>query len=299
MGTDFPLVSVVIPNYNYGRYVREAVDSVLGQTYPAVEVIVVDDGSSDDSLPILQSYGSKIKLVVQPNGGVHKARNRGIEESKGEFVAFLDADDVWEPTKLERQVERFTNPRVGFVHCGMSYIDVDGKHLGSKTEGLRGSVLKQLILRDIGVVGPGSTSIVRKECFSRVGMFSPGFAPSEDFEFSVRVAAHYEFEFCPEPLVRYRQHPVSASRDLSRFEKSSLAVIRRAFKIPGMEKASYKRKALGVAYRILAGTFYQAGKWHKALWYGLCALAWWPPEIGYLFNRRLGLPFFQSSTDSR
>src|SRR5438309_4900890 len=104
MGTDCPLVSVVVPNYNYGRYVREAVDSVLGQTYPAVEVIVVDDGSSDDSLSVLQSYGSKIKLVVQPNGGVHKARNRGIEESKGEFVAFLDADDVWEPTKLERQV---------------------------------------------------------------------------------------------------------------------------------------------------------------------------------------------------
>src|SRR4051795_3380132 len=112
MGTDFPLVSVVIPNYNYGRYVRQAVDSVLAQTYPSVEIIVVDDGSSDDSVALLQSYGSSIKLVAQSNGGVHKARNRGIEESKGEFVAFLDADDWWEPTKLARQMELFADPRV-------------------------------------------------------------------------------------------------------------------------------------------------------------------------------------------
>src|SRR5437764_10370159 len=92
---DMKLVSVVIPNYNYGRYLAAAIDSVLAQTYPNIEVIVVDDGSTDDSEFVLRGYERRIRSMRQPNRGVSAARNRGIQESRGEFVAFLDADDLW------------------------------------------------------------------------------------------------------------------------------------------------------------------------------------------------------------
>jgi len=283
-----PLISVVIPNFNYARYVRQAVDSVLNQTYPAVEVIVVDDGSTDDSIAALESYGGRIKLLRQKNGGVHTARNAGIKASAGVFVAFLDADDVWKPAKLERQAELFADPRVGLVHCGITYVDIKEKWLSTATNGLRGSVLKDLVLRNIGVVGPGSTALVRRECFERVGMFDGGLAPSEDYEFCVRVACHYEFEFVPEPLVLYRQHPVSASRNLAKFEQSSVAVLCRIFSNPAAaEVFPYKRHAFGATYRILSGVFYQDGRRAKAIWYGLRALAAWPPSVTYFMRKLL------------
>ena len=102
-----PLVSAIIPNYNYSRYIGEAVESALNQTYKNIEVIVVDDGSCDDSLKVLSAYVDRIKVVSQKNAGVAMARNNGVEVSTGEYVAFLDADDVWLPDKVEKQVDRF------------------------------------------------------------------------------------------------------------------------------------------------------------------------------------------------
>src|SRR3990167_8128796 len=122
MGT--PRVSVVIPTYNYARYLPQAIDSVLGQTYPHIEVVVVDDGSTDESRDVLRAYGSRIRWVQQERQGVSAARNRGVRESRGDLVAFLDADDRWLPTKLERQVARWCNePELGLVHAGEEIID--------------------------------------------------------------------------------------------------------------------------------------------------------------------------------
>ncbi|HEY0656892.1 MAG TPA: glycosyltransferase family A protein, partial [Pyrinomonadaceae bacterium] len=104
---NLPKVSVIIPNYNYAKYIAETIDSVLAQTYPNLEVIVVDDGSKDDSLKILRSYGDKITVIEQKNQGVARARNIGTAYSNGEYIAFLDADDVWLPEKLARQMEKF------------------------------------------------------------------------------------------------------------------------------------------------------------------------------------------------
>src|SRR5690606_3615953 len=95
---DLPLVSIVIPNYNYGRFIAEAIESVLNQTYPNIELIVVDDGSSDDSLEAIRQYEKKLILISQKNSGVVVARNNGAAKSRGEYISFLDADDVIEPT---------------------------------------------------------------------------------------------------------------------------------------------------------------------------------------------------------
>src|SRR5262245_58814803 len=109
-------VSVIIPNYNYGRFLREALDSALNQTLPPLEVIVVDDGSTDESPEILESYGDRIRVIRQKNQGVGIARNTGAEAARGELLAFLDADDYWFPQKLEKQVEKInSDPELGMV----------------------------------------------------------------------------------------------------------------------------------------------------------------------------------------
>src|SRR5689334_4764378 len=119
-------VSVVIPTYNYGRFIDEAIRSALAQTQPPMEIIVVDDGSTDDTKDVVATFGDKVKYVRQENAGVCAARNRGVAESSGDLIALLDADDVLEPTNLEKQSARFDeDERVGFVHCGVREFDSD------------------------------------------------------------------------------------------------------------------------------------------------------------------------------
>ena len=100
-------VSVIIPNYNYARFIGEAIESVLAQTYQPLEIIVVDDASTDDSIKVIESFGDKVKLIRQENGGVGKARNTGARNAGGDFLAFLDADDIWLPEKIEKQIKLF------------------------------------------------------------------------------------------------------------------------------------------------------------------------------------------------
>src|SRR4051794_28952489 len=119
-----PHVSVIIPTYNYGRFIGEAVKSALEQTLPADEIIVVDDGSADNTEAAVRQFGDPVRYIKQANAGVCVARNRGVAESRGEFIAFLDADDTWEPTKLAKQIARFDEDEdLGMVHCGMLKFD--------------------------------------------------------------------------------------------------------------------------------------------------------------------------------
>src|SRR5689334_17614281 len=112
-------VSVVIPTYNYGRFLAEAIESALSQTRPPGEIIVVDDGSTDDTASIVKGFDAHVKYIKQENAGVCAARNRGVNESTGELIAFLDADDRFEPTAIEKQAAIFeSEPEVGLVYCG-------------------------------------------------------------------------------------------------------------------------------------------------------------------------------------
>src|SRR6267142_4272392 len=166
--SDAPLVSVVIPNYNCGRFLAETLESVFAQTYPNVEVIVVDDGSTDDSLNVLESFAARVRVVRQANQGVSAARNAGIRESRGAFVAFLDADDLWHPEKLTKQIAVFANPAVGLVYCAVEYIDEQGRSLGTNFTGRRGRVLRSIALLQGTIVLAGvSTAVVRRECFDK------------------------------------------------------------------------------------------------------------------------------------
>src|SRR5262245_25838031 len=121
-----PLVSVIIPSYNSARFVSQAVRSVLEQTYSPLEIIVVNDGSTDDTVSVLDAYKGDIQIVHQANGGVSKARNRGIREAKGKFIAFLDADDQWLPSKIQKQIDCLrANPSAALVHSDIYFFSDD------------------------------------------------------------------------------------------------------------------------------------------------------------------------------
>src|SRR2546423_7926382 len=151
-------VSVIIPNYNYARYVGGAIDSVLAQTHSDIEIIVVDDGSTDASKDVLLNYGDSIKTISQQNRGVSAARNNGVAASSGEYVAFLDADDEWLPQKIEKQVAMFRkDPSLGLVHVGVDEIDAQGNSLRHLLEGSSGDATHDLlIIGRKGVLGGGS-----------------------------------------------------------------------------------------------------------------------------------------------
>ncbi len=205
-----PLVSVVIPTYNYGRYLPEAIDSVLGQTLADREIIVIDDGSTDDTGEIVRGYGDRVIYLTQENTGLATTRNRGCAVARGEYLAFLDADDVWLLDKLEVQVRALErNPDAGMVCGSMNRIDVDGRPLpGPKPSIPPGETTLEMLER--GTALP-STWIVRRSCFEGIGGFDESLTAMEDYEFALRVAMHSRVICLPEILVNYRVHSDSLS----------------------------------------------------------------------------------------
>jgi len=151
-----PEVSIVIPAHNAARYVGQAIESVLGQTFGDNEVILVDDGSTDDTASVIEGFGSEIRQIRQANSGVSVARNRGIAESTGRYVAFLDADDTWMPEKLARQLDALRRqPGHGLAYSALLVTDSELQPLEVRHGTLRGSALETLLLHG-NVVGGGS-----------------------------------------------------------------------------------------------------------------------------------------------
>ena len=181
-----PLVSVVIPTYNRARYVTEAVDSVLNQTYDNYEIIVVNDGSKDDTVQALAPYADRITLITQPNAGLSAARNTGIAASKGEIIALLDDDDRYLPHKLAVQTPLFADPNVKLVHTAGHFYDETN---GWEEVQFRGNVdLHQLLTMKIIFV---QTVMMRKSVLDEVGPFDVNLPAGEDLDMWLRVAAKY------------------------------------------------------------------------------------------------------------
>jgi glycosyltransferase involved in cell wall biosynthesis len=284
MAAASPLVSVVIPNYNCGRFLAETLDSVFAQTYPALEVIVVDDGSSDDSLEVLSRYGARVRIVRQANQGVSAARNAGICAARGVLVAFLDADDQWHPEKIAKQVALFDNPSVGLVHCAIEYIDEQGNSIGTNFTGRRGRVLRAIaLLEGTVVLAGGSTAVVRRACFDKAGLFDREMSTAADWDMWRRIACYDEIDVVREPLMRYRLRARSMHRDLAVFEHDMLHGFSRMFADPAAAEVHHlKRRAYAAVYLMLAGSFMHAHQWRKCLEYGWRSLVSWPFSVTYV-----------------
>lgn len=209
-----PLISIIIPVYNGSKYIREAIDSALNQTYPHKEVIVVDDGSTDDSWQIIKSYGQKIRAFKQENGGVSTALNLGIKQAKGEYISWLSHDDVYVPNKLSKQVEALNNLPAEEIEQTILFsnykiIDLNSKvievpaiekaHDLNKFSCPLYPVMKGLIF--------GCTLLIPKICFKQSGDFDPHLRTSQDYDLWFKFFQKYPICFQTDYLLLSRRHP--------------------------------------------------------------------------------------------
>jgi glycosyltransferase involved in cell wall biosynthesis len=208
------LVSVVIATYNMAGFLPLAIRSALAQTYPDIEVLIIDDGSTDGTAQVVAPFlaDARVRYRRQENGGQAVAKNRGIRESTGQYVAFLDADDLWAPDKLEAQIPLFAASRaVGVVYSAFVYIDEKGNPLPHVPHNLhRGRVSGPLLTSNF--VGFG-TSVVRRECFERLGSFKENLGMGIDYDLWLRFSTQYEFDYVDRPLLYYREWPGQMSRN--------------------------------------------------------------------------------------
>lgn len=253
-------VSVVIPTYNRARLVAETIASVLSQTLAPHEVIVVDDGSTDDTPGVLAQFGSRVRVLRQRNRGMAPTRNAGAALATGDALAFVDSDDTWLPAKLERQVARLAaEPELGLVHCGVDEVDDAGRYLRTRLDGLEGRVADEMLLfRRAVILGGGSGVMMPRRIFEEVGGFDEALSTSADWDLYYRVARRYPVGFIAAPLVRYRVHAGNFSRQVSVMEADMLRAYGKAF--AGERRgAPLRREAYARLHGVLAGSFFQAG----------------------------------------
>lgn len=254
-------VSVVIPAYNASRWISETLGSVLAQDYPALDVIVVDDGSTDDTAAIVAQFG-QVRYIRKSNGGEGSARNVGIRVAYGEYVAFVDSDDLWLPEKLRLQVELL-------IHTGLMWVYSDGYAFDSGTGNTlysfskmtcqhSGDILQQLLLEDFI---PCPTPLIRRCVFDEVGYFdeSKSLFMRADWDMWLRIAARYPVGLVNRPLVRYRVHSGSGSNTepplvafKSRLDVIERAVTREPVRLAPLRNHAISRLCLSTG-RLLAG----------------------------------------------
>jgi glycosyltransferase involved in cell wall biosynthesis len=226
------LVSTVIPTYNYARFLPRALDSVFAQTYGNIDCVVVDDGSTDDTQAVLAGYVSRhpdrLRVIRQENRGVSATRNVGIRAARGEAVALLDADDLWKPEKIAKQVALLQErPEVSVVGCGIAVMDAQGRAVREVLmeppvfgpEGLR-----EMAIRRTWVGGSDSGALLRRSVFDEVGVFDETFFAAEDLDLWLRIAAKCRIANVPETLAIIHQHGTGIFRDAEKMERSQQQV---------------------------------------------------------------------------
>lgn len=243
--TPAPLVSVVMATYNMGRYLPEALESALSQDYPAIEVRIVDDGSSDDTPQVLERWRGDTRVHVhrQANAGQTRAKNQGIADSRGAFIAFLDADDVWLPGKLRRQMALFAaHPEVGVVYSDYECMDGDGRPLPKgPTPMRRGRITGPLLIDNFVSF---SSSVVRRSCLEACGAFDESLEMGIDYELWLRLSARYAFDFVPQATLRYRIWPGSMSKNFKKRYASAIRIMEGFLeRHPGVVDAQLVREA--------------------------------------------------------
>lgn len=278
-------VSVIIPAYNAAWCVSRAVDSALAQTYQNLEVIVVNDDSTDETPAVLARYGAAVRVINKPNGGLPSARNAGIQAAGGEFVAFLDADDWWLPEKLACQMELLrSRPELGFCSTAARVETPEGKTLNIWTcPAPASTILETIFQTNAAVAGSGSAVLVRRALFERAGFFDETLRSLEDVDMWMRLAAIAEYGCVKEPLVVILKREGSISRDLTQMRESAIKVMcKNRNLLPGNRQGSFWRAAYAGMLTDYAKWEYREGFRRSALARAAQALAFAPLERGRL-----------------
>ena len=290
-------VTVVIPAYNAAAWVGQTVASALAQTHRPLEVVVVDDGSTDgtaDAALAAAGGDPRLRVMRQENRGCAAARNRGIREARGDLIAPLDADDLWHPEKLTRQVAalRRAGPRVGLVYAWSCSIDAEGRVIARVVPGHRhaGAVYPQLLLQNF--ISNGSAALFRRACFEETGGVDEDLVSSDDWALYLAVAERYELAVVPEFLVGYRQHEGGRSRRTWEQRRAHNWVVADARRRHPELPARLFRWSRGGVTRWLASRSRSAGR--NLEWAALTALAALddPGPVMKLLGQALGRRIF-------
>lgn len=284
-----PNVSVIIPTYNCARYISEAIGSALSQTYRDFEIIVVDDGSTDNTAEVLDVYKGQIRLLHQQNKGVSAARNKGIREARGHYVAFLDADDLWLPDKLGLQVQIMeANPDTAMVFTDgerlvkafptdYSLKPLPQHSISDNKEGFwhkitqvkidDGSIFKGNYYKDMllgNLVFFTSSILVRKEILQKVGFLNENLPSSEDYELWLRMAYQHDFLYLNRVTGKYRvrEDSISGKEEERNFhyKKSDGLVFENYMKICPPEQKKFSAARAAESYKFASWGYFRAGK---------------------------------------
>lgn len=251
-----PVVSIIVPTHNRSDLLRSAVQSILDQTFGALEIVVVDDASTDNTQDVLRQlqavHGQKIRAVRNDvNLGPSDSRNRGIALAQGELIGFLDDDDLYDPRKIEKQVAIFNRcPDVDVVYCGYYYLYDDGVPHYPNVDLPEGDLLEDLLLACPILV---HAALIRRSCFDKWGVFDAALRACEDWELWQRFAIlGCRFACVQEPLCTYRRHDGNVTHNLEALAEGQFIVLDRAFLRPELPAAALALKPVAYAHRNIA-----------------------------------------------
>jgi len=281
--SDHLSISAVIPTYNRAHLIKDALESIHAQSCPVSEIIVVDDGSNDDTEAVVTQWATDRNIAVvylkQDNAGGNVARNRGVEAAKGQFIAFLDSDDTWDVEKFSKQIAVFnTHPNAGAVYCGVRE-SIIGSDIPAEIPSRpypQGQLLDALLISD--VTAPTSCYMVRRDVFETTGLFDTTLQARQDWDMWIRIAKDFEIRAVPEALVDLRKHdgPRTVS-DPTRELKAHKAILDKYAPLRANRPATIRRCAKAAYYR-------RAGRVHshhmkapfRAIGYHIRAILIWP-----------------------
>jgi glycosyltransferase involved in cell wall biosynthesis len=287
-----PLISVVIPVYGVEKYIEETIRSVMAQTYSNWEIIAVSDGSTDNSEAVilkLQEEESRIQYFWKENSGVSDTRNYGIARSKGEYIAFLDADDTWIENKLELQVKTFKeNPSIGWCF-GDAWLADENMVRNEYRRGYDDNLLESILIWEKDIVpGPCSNIIVRKECFENGIAYDINLTSGADQDMTIQLASKYEGKHIEHPVWVYRVLPNSMSSSVLVTEKDHSYVYIKAKKNKLFKNRAFEKECFGNLYLMIAGSWWVNGN-NKArgLYFMLKAIMIHPKSITNIMKKMI------------
>jgi glycosyltransferase involved in cell wall biosynthesis len=255
-----PYISVVIPAYNAERTLKETIQSVQDQTLTDIEIIIINDGSTDQTWNLIENLAdSRIKAFSYENGGVAVARNRGITHAIGEFIAFIDADDLWTPDKLELQLDALKqHPEAGVAYSwNYFYYEKTGDRTPGHVANFEGNVYAPLLQENF--LANGSNPLIRRQAIDQIGGFDSTFPHCADWDFYLRLAAQWQFVRVPKHQVFYRQssHSMSSTK-VNEIERQCLAMLEKAYQAAPIEYQLLKSKSLAWIYEYCTQQYLQS-----------------------------------------